>query len=99
MLRHFLGLLPAHQCSLLWGPSTRLAPLCAAQEAVTAVVKRALMSPSYMLPAWQAELDNLRKDGMREDDMLLTAHQPGSPELPWFGGSHVLPIMPGAAAK
>lgn len=47
----------------------------------------------------QAELENLQRDEMREDDILLRALDPSAHELPWFAGAHVLPVMPGPAAR
>ena len=61
--------------------------------AMTAVVKRAVMSPEYMAEAWKMEMEYLAKEGS-EDDMLVKSFEDDAFSLPWFGGSHVYPIYP-----
>jgi predicted patatin/cPLA2 family phospholipase len=67
-------------------------------DALEAGVKRAVMSPAYMVPAWRAEVDSLVRDGLGQDEMLARAFDPGAAELPWFGGAHVYPVYPSARA-
>ena len=51
-------------------------------------------------PAPQAELEQLARDGLAQDDQLLqTLTHPAPYELPWFAGAHVYPLYPGSAAK
>lgn len=69
----------------------------ALSDAVEAVVKRAVMSPEYMVPAWRAEVECLVKDGMSQDEMLLRAFDDDAHQLPWFAGTHVYPVYPSAA--
>ena len=66
----------------------------ALRDALHAAIKRAVMSPDYMLPAWQAEVENLVKDGCSQDEMLARALEVGASSLPWFAGAHVYPIYP-----
>lgn len=66
--------------------------------AVEAAVKRALMSPAYMVAAWKAEVQYLTQDGLSQDEMLLRSLDEDAPQLPWFAGSHVLPVYPGPAS-
>ena len=48
----------------------------------------------------QAEVDYLMADGLSQDDMLLkAATEEEAHKLPWFAGTHVYPLYPGAAAK
>lgn len=69
-------------------------------DAVEVAIKKAVLSPDYMVPAWKAELEYLAKDGLTQDDQLLkAATQEGAHELPWFAGAHVLPLYPGTAAN
>lgn len=63
-------------------------------EAVEAAVKRAIMSPDYMVPAWKAEVETLMKDGLSQDEMLFRSFDEDAEQLPWFAGSHVFPIYP-----
>ncbi len=63
-------------------------------DAVEVAVKRAVMSPEYMLPVWKAEVETLMKDGLSQDEMLLRSLDEDSEQLPWFAGSHVFPIYP-----
>jgi hypothetical protein len=69
----------------------------ALSDMVEAGVKRAVMSPEYMIPAWRAEVEALVKDGLSQDDMLVRALEEGAAELPWFGGAHVFPVYPAPA--
>lgn len=58
------------------------------------------MPPTRFFPLPQAEVDYLARDGIGQDDMLLRALSHPEPHtLPWFGGAHVFPLYPGAAAK
>ncbi|KAG7671719.1 hypothetical protein Ndes2526B_g07387 [Nannochloris sp. 'desiccata'] len=63
-------------------------------DAVEVAVKRAVMSPEYMVPAWKAEVETLMKDGLSQDEMLLRSFDEDAEQLPWFAGSHVFPIYP-----
>lgn len=63
-------------------------------DAVEVAVKRAVMSPEYMIPAWKAEVETLMKDGLSQDEMLLRSFDEDAEQLPWFAGSHVFPIYP-----
>jgi len=63
-------------------------------DAVEVAVKRAVMSPEYMVPAWKAEVEILLKDGLSQDEMLLRSFDEDAEQLPWFAGSHVFPIYP-----
>lgn len=71
----------------------------ALEDAMEAAIKRAVLSPDYMRPAWQAEVDYLAADGISQDDMLLRALEEGAHEQTWFAGSHVYPVYPGPASK
>ena len=68
-------------------------------DAVESAVKRAVLSPDYMVPAWKAEVATLMQDGLSQDEMLLLATDEGAAALPWFAGAHVFPVYPGAAAR
>ncbi|PSC75485.1 Patatin Phospholipase A2-related [Micractinium conductrix] len=70
-------------------------------DAMEVAIKKAVLSPDYMVPAWKAEVDYLMKDGISQDDMLLAAaRQPhDAHELPWFAGAHVFPLIPGPASN
>jgi len=70
----------------------------ALSDAVEGVIKRAVMSPDYMVPAWQAEVESLVKDGMSQDEMLLRSLDEDAHEFPWFAGTHVYPVYPSASA-
>jgi len=63
-------------------------------DAVEVAVKRAVMSPEYMVPVWKAEVETLIKDGVSQDEMLLRSFDEDAEQLPWFAGSHVFPIYP-----
>lgn len=63
-------------------------------DAMEAAVKRAVMSPQYMKPAWKAELEALMADGLSQDEMLLRSLDDDADELPWFAGSAVYPVYP-----
>ena len=63
-------------------------------DAVESAVKRMVMSPDYMVPAWKAEVETLVKDGLSQDEMLLRSFDADADRLPWFSGSHVFPIYP-----
>lgn len=67
--------------------------------AMETVVKKAVLSPEYMVPAWHAELEAMMKDGVHHDDMLLKSLDDDAHELPWFAGSHVYPVYPKAGAS
>jgi predicted patatin/cPLA2 family phospholipase len=71
----------------------------AVADAVEAVVKKAVLSPDYMVPAWRAEVEALVRDGLSPDEMLLRSFDDDATRLPWFAGTHVYPVYPGAAAK
>ena len=60
-------------------------------------VKKAVLSPEYMVPAWKAELEAINKDGITQDEMLFSALEENAYERPWFAGSHVYPIYPAAS--
>lgn len=82
-------------------PSPRGSTRASIDEALENVVKRALLSPDYMVPAWRAEAEALLLDGLSQDHQLLEAideriADPSS--RPWFAGAHVYPIYPGPAA-
>lgn len=69
-------------------------------DAMEVAIKKAVLSPDYMVPAWKAEVDYLMKDGLSQDDMLLrAASEEAAHELPYFAGTHVYPLYPGAAAN
>jgi hypothetical protein len=69
-------------------------------DAMEVAIKKAVLSPDYMVPAWKAEVDCLAQDGLSQDEMLLAAaDREDAHELPWFAGAHVYPLYPGAAAK
>ncbi|KAI7840064.1 hypothetical protein COHA_006195 [Chlorella ohadii] len=69
-------------------------------DAVEVAIKRAVLSPDYMRPAWKAELEQLARDGLAQDDQLLQAlTHPAPYELPWFAGAHVYPLYPGSASN
>lgn len=44
-------------------------------------------------------MEYLAKDGLSQDDMLMQSFDEDAHELPWFAGSHVYPLYPGAAAS
>jgi len=73
----------------------------ALKDAVHAAIKKAVLSPDYMLEAWKAEVEHLVKDGCSQDEMLAKAlldHE-NAPRLPWFAGAHVYPVYPRRAAS
>lgn len=63
-------------------------------DALQAAIKRAVMNPDYMVDAWRASVKHLVMDGLSNDDILLRALDEGAHQLPWFAGTHVLPIYP-----
>lgn len=69
------------------------------EDAMEAAIKKAILSPDYMIPAWKAEMEYYLKDGLTQDDMLLRSFDEGAHELPWFSGTHVFPLYPGPAAS
>jgi hypothetical protein len=69
-----------------------------AEDALIAAVKRLVLSPEWMRPAWEAEVEYAAKAGLREDYLLLRALEPGHSDLPVFRGAQVLPLYPGPAA-
>lgn len=71
----------------------------ALSEALSTVVKRYVLSPEYMVPAWQAEMESLVKDGMSQDDQLMRSFDEDAHTLPWFSGAHVYPIYPSPHAS
>jgi predicted patatin/cPLA2 family phospholipase len=75
-------------------PARRSVWADAFSDAVESAVKRAVMSPEYMVPAWQAEVEALAKDGITQDEMLRRSLDDGAEELPWFAGTHVYPVYP-----
>ena len=82
-------------------PSPRGSARATIDEALEAVVKRALLSPEYMAPAWRAEAEALVHDGLSPDHQLLEALDPAVQDpaaRPWFAGAHVYPVYPGPAA-
>lgn len=52
-----------------------------------------------MREAWRAEMNMLGPEKLSHSEMLVLALEEGAAELPWFAGSHVYPIFPGAASK
>ena len=68
----------------------------ALSETIETAIKRIVMSPDYMVPAWKAEMETLVKDGLSQDDMLLRSLDDDAEQMPWFAGSHVFPIYPAA---
>jgi len=67
--------------------------------AMATVVKRAIMSPSYMTEAWKAEFDSMAMgDGISEEVMLAKAleSQDAHNQYAWFAGAHVFPLYPHA---
>ena len=72
----------------------------ALKDALHAAIKKAVLSPDYMLEAWKAEVEHLVKDGCSQDEMLAKAlldHE-NAPRSPWFAGAHVYPVYPRRAA-
>lgn len=81
-------------------PPARRSPWSDAfSDAFESAVKRAVLSPEYMIPAWKAELEALNKDGITQDEMLRRSLEDGASELPWFAGSHVYPVYPAASGS
>lgn len=84
---------------------TRPAPLRksaidkALTDALQATIKKAVMNPDYMVDAWKESVKHLMMDGMSNDDILLRSLDERSHELPWFAGTHVLPIYPSSHAS
>ncbi len=68
-------------------------------DALQAAVKKAVMNPDYMVDAWRASVEHLMMDGMSNDDILLRSLDENSHKLPWFAGTHVLPIYPSSHAS
>ncbi len=62
-------------------------------------VKKAVLSPAYMRPAWQREVAVMVEEGLTADEMLLLSLEEGADQLPFFAGSHVYPVYPGPGAK
>lgn len=71
----------------------------ALEDAMEAAIKRAVLSPEYMRPAWQAEVEYLAADGISQDDMLARALEEGAEKSTWFAGAFVYPIFPGPASS
>ena len=65
------------------------------EEVVSGLVKRAVLSPSYMKTAWARELENLRAFGLTTDQMLVASLDPTSRDCAFLAGSFNLPIIPG----
>lgn len=63
-------------------------------DALETAIKKAVMSPDYMKPAWQAEVDALMADGLNQDEMLLRSLDEDADSLPWFAGAAVYPLYP-----
>lgn len=68
-------------------------------DALQATIKKAVMNPDYMVDAWRASVEHLMMDGMSNDDILLRSLDEDSHKLPWFAGTHVLPIYPSSHAS
>jgi predicted patatin/cPLA2 family phospholipase len=68
-------------------------------DALQAAIKRAVLNPDYMVDAWRASVKHLVMDGLSNDDILLRGLDEGSHQLPWFAGTHVLPIYPSSHAS
>lgn len=69
------------------------------EAAIETAIKRAILSPEYMVPAWKAEMEYMAKDGLTQDDMLLRSTEDDAHTLPWFAGTHVFPLYPGPPAS
>ncbi len=69
------------------------------EDVLGGAVKRAVLSPDYMRPAWRREMHVIQEEGCTQDAQLLQGLQAGSHVLPYFNGGHVCPLYPGAAAK
>mmetsp|Transcript_2190 Transcript_2190/g.6529 ORF Transcript_2190/g.6529 Transcript_2190/m.6529 type:complete len:751 (-) Transcript_2190:502-2754(-) len=58
-------------------------------------VKRGLLNPKYMHAAWRAELEQITREQMTGDEMLVLSLEPRSAqELPVFHGAYVAPLYP-----
>ncbi|KAI8104240.1 hypothetical protein M9434_002800 [Picochlorum sp. BPE23] len=68
-------------------------------DALEAAIKKAVMNPDYMVDAWRASVKHLVMDGISNDDILLRSLDEESHKLPWFAGTHVLPIYPSSHAS
>mmetsp|Transcript_35026 Transcript_35026/g.99283 ORF Transcript_35026/g.99283 Transcript_35026/m.99283 type:complete len:410 (-) Transcript_35026:153-1382(-) len=68
------------------------------KRAAVTLVRKAVLSPPYMKPAWTTRFaqENLR--GMSVDDILFKSMDEGSLEAPGWGTGHVYPVYPGPAA-
>ena len=69
------------------------------EDVLATVVKRAVLSPSYMKAAWARELENLRAFGLTTDQMMMASLDPASNSLAFLAGSYNYPIIPGPDSR
>ena len=84
------------------GPTCSGRPSHRQRLAASALALRSSSLLPFLLSSFpvQAEVDYLMADGLSQDDMLLkAATEEEAHKLPWFAGTHVYPLYPGAAAK
>lgn len=67
---------------------------------VEAAVKRAVMSPDYMIPVWRRETELVSGFGLTDFDMLTLGlvDPAGAAARAEFGGAALYPVFPGAGA-
>mmetsp|Transcript_33901 Transcript_33901/g.84983 ORF Transcript_33901/g.84983 Transcript_33901/m.84983 type:complete len:458 (+) Transcript_33901:334-1707(+) len=62
------------------------------------VVRKAVLSPAYMKPAWETRFEQEITLGMSVDDILFASMDEGGPTLPIYSDSHMYSLLPGPAA-
>ena len=66
---------------------------------MSGVIKRAVLSPEYMKPAWVREAEFQKAWGVSAEELLAQALDPAAHLLPAMAGTHVFPVFPGSAAS
>uniref|UniRef100_A0A7S1SUM6 Patatin n=1 Tax=Tetraselmis chuii TaxID=63592 RepID=A0A7S1SUM6_9CHLO len=68
-------------------------------RALAEVVRKAVLSPSYMKPAWETRLVHDSQVGMTIDEILFMSMDEAGPAPPLCDDSFVFPLFPGPAAS
>ena len=64
------------------------------QRAAEELVRKVLLNPPYMRPAWSTRFEQESTLGMSVDDVLSLSMDEGAHELPFYGGAHIFPVYP-----
>lgn len=69
------------------------------EDMLSELVKRAVLSPSYMKAAWARELENLQSFGLTTDQMMMASLSPTSNSQAFLAGSFNYPVIPGDESR